>query len=152
MAETHIVVLNGKRAGDDGIRQAVRHQRESGEDIQVRVTWEPEDIPRFVREARQLKAATVIAAGGDGTINAVCSALMAYPAEKRRFSVFCRSAPLMILPPQPEYRRIKPKPCFWPPKAARSPLISAVSMNLIILSIWLRADSARKSLQIPRKP
>lgn len=83
MAETHIVVLNGKRAGDDGIRQAVRHLRESGEDIQVRVTWEPEDIPRFVREARQLKAATVIAAGGDGTINAVCSALMTYPAEKR---------------------------------------------------------------------
>lgn len=38
MAETHIVVLNGKRAGDDGIRQAVRHLRESGEDIQVRVT------------------------------------------------------------------------------------------------------------------
>lgn len=62
MAETHIVVLNGKRAGDDGIRQAVRHLRESGEDIQVRVTWEPEDIPRFVREAHQLKAATVIAA------------------------------------------------------------------------------------------
>ncbi|MQC05842.1 lipid kinase YegS [Morganella morganii] len=83
MAETHIVVLNGKRAGDDGIRQAVRHLRKSGEDIQVRVTWEPEDIPRFVREAHQLKAATVIAAGGDGTINAVCSALMAYPAEKR---------------------------------------------------------------------
>lgn len=63
MAETHIVILNGKRASDDGIRQAVSYLRDSGEDIQVRVTWEAEDIPRFVREAHHLNAATVIAAG-----------------------------------------------------------------------------------------
>ena len=83
MTTLHLLVLNGKRASDERIRHAVQHLRDAGENIQVRVTWESDDIPRFIQEAVSLNAATVIAAGGDGTINAVCNALMQLSAETR---------------------------------------------------------------------
>lgn len=42
----------------------------------MRVTWEKGDARRYVDEARQLGVATVIAGGGDGTINEVSTALI----------------------------------------------------------------------------
>lgn len=70
-----LIILNGKSAGNDTLRQAVNLLRDEGMDIQVRVTWEKGDAQRYVDEAVALNVATVIAAGGDGTINEVATAL-----------------------------------------------------------------------------
>ncbi|WLI77713.1 lipid kinase YegS [Kosakonia sp. H02] len=71
-----LLILNGKNAGDETLREAVNLLRDEGMDIQVRVTWEKGDAGRYVQEAQQLGVATVIAGGGDGTINEVASALV----------------------------------------------------------------------------
>ncbi|WP_437887504.1 lipid kinase YegS [Phytobacter sp. V91] len=70
------LILNGKSAGDDELRQAIMLLRSEGMDIQVRVTWEKGDAVRYVAEAVQAGVDTVIAAGGDGTINEVATALV----------------------------------------------------------------------------
>lgn len=49
----------------------------------MRVTWEGCDVARFVDEAFGLKVQTVIAGGGDGTINAVVTALMKFEKKHR---------------------------------------------------------------------
>ena len=69
------LVLNGKAAADDALRDAVQTARARGERVQVRVTWEPDDARRMVDEATALGANTVIAAGGDGTLGLVANAL-----------------------------------------------------------------------------
>ncbi len=69
------LILNGKSASDEAVRAAVRAQREAGVDLEVRVTWEGGDAERYVREAVGAGAAAVVAAGGDGTLHEVCSAL-----------------------------------------------------------------------------
>lgn len=58
------------------LREAIMLLREEGMTIHVRVTWEKGDAVRFVEEARKLGVATVIAGGGDGTINEVSTALI----------------------------------------------------------------------------
>ena len=68
-----LLILNGKSAGDDLLRQAIALLRSEGMDIQVRVTWEKGDAERYVAEAVQLGVETVIAGGGDGTINEAVS-------------------------------------------------------------------------------
>ncbi|AIA25311.1 lipid kinase YegS [Kosakonia sacchari] len=73
---TSLLILNGKSAGDDSLREAVTLLRDEGMDIQVRVTWEKGDAVRYVEEAQRLGVATVIAGGGDGTINEVATALV----------------------------------------------------------------------------
>ena len=77
-----LLILNGKGANEPQLREAIALLREEGVDIHVRVTWEKGDAVRFVDEALQLKVGTVIAGGGDGTINAAGG-----PAAHR--SVFC---------------------------------------------------------------
>lgn len=69
------LILNGKPAGDEAVRAAVLARREAGVDLGVRVTWEGGDAERYVREAVDDGASVVIAAGGDGTLHEVCSAL-----------------------------------------------------------------------------
>jgi lipid kinase YegS len=71
-----LLILNGKSAGDDMLREAITLLRNEGMDIQVRVTWEKGDAERYVAEAIKLGVETVIAGGGDGTINEVASALV----------------------------------------------------------------------------
>lgn len=71
------LILNGKSAGDDTVRAAVAHVRERGIEIGVRVTWEHGDAARYVDEAIADGIDTIIAAGGDGTVNEVCAALAA---------------------------------------------------------------------------
>lgn len=78
-----LLILNGKSADNAPLREAVMAQREKGQDLQVRVTWEKGDAVRYVDEAVQLGAATVIAGGGDGTINEVAAALAQVAQEKR---------------------------------------------------------------------
>lgn len=71
-----LLILNGKSAGDDMLREAINLLRSEGINIQVRVTWEKGDAERYVAEAIELGVETVIAGGGDGTINEVASALV----------------------------------------------------------------------------
>lgn len=49
----------------------------------MRVTWEHDDAQRYVAEAVERGVATVIAGGGDGTINEVAGALTLLPAAQR---------------------------------------------------------------------
>ncbi|QCT22070.1 lipid kinase YegS [Jejubacter calystegiae] len=70
-----LMIVNGKSAGDEALRTAVADMREAGHRLEVRVTWEHGDAARYLDEAVALGAQTVIAAGGDGTINEVATAL-----------------------------------------------------------------------------
>jgi lipid kinase YegS len=71
------IVLHAKLAMREDVREAVTAARERGADIEVRVTWEPGDAEQFSEDAAQNPAfGTVIAAGGDGTINAIVSGLL----------------------------------------------------------------------------
>lgn len=69
------LVLNGKAAGNDEVREAVTRWRGRGIAISVRVTWEAGDADRYVDEALAAGAQAIIAAGGDGTLSAVAAAL-----------------------------------------------------------------------------
>ena len=75
------LVLNGKSTGNDAVREAVRALRARGVAIDVRVTWEAGDAARIVAEALDAGADTLIAAGGDGTLNEVAGALAAQPGD-----------------------------------------------------------------------
>lgn len=78
-----LAILNGKNAGNEELRAAIAALRKEGCRLEVRVTWEYGDGERYVREAVALDAETVIAAGGDGTINEVATALASLPDEDR---------------------------------------------------------------------
>lgn len=69
------LILNGKAAGDDALRAAVAHWRERGITLEVRVTWEAGDAERHVSEAIAEGVDTLVAAGGDGTLSEVATAL-----------------------------------------------------------------------------
>lgn len=70
------IILHGKEAQNVALRDAVRLLRDHRYDIDVRVTWEEGDAWRLAKEARQLGVDTVVAAGGDGTLNEVVNGLM----------------------------------------------------------------------------
>lgn len=78
-----LLILNGKEAGNQDVRNAVKNLRDEGVTLHVRVTWEQGDAKRYVDEAAALAVETIIAGGGDGTINEVASALMALPESNR---------------------------------------------------------------------
>lgn len=69
------LILNGKSAGDDAVREAVAQLREQGQELKVRVTWESGDAERHVREAIAAQASLLIAGGGDGTLSEVAEAM-----------------------------------------------------------------------------
>ncbi|KRG69695.1 lipid kinase YegS [Pseudoxanthomonas dokdonensis] len=80
MPKSHwFLILNGKATDNEPLRDSVQALRKEGVVLDVRVTWEPGDAERYVREALEAGADTVIAAGGDGTINAVGNALAQDP-------------------------------------------------------------------------
>lgn len=76
-----LLVLNGKSAGEDAVRDAVMAMRNAGMPLAVRVTWEDGDAERYVREAVEAGATTVIAGGGDGTLSEVAEALAHFDAD-----------------------------------------------------------------------
>jgi lipid kinase YegS len=69
------LILNGKSAGDDALRDAVSTMRQRGIALDVRVTWEEGDAERYVAEAIADGTDTIIAAGGDGTLSEVATTL-----------------------------------------------------------------------------
>ena len=78
-----LLILNGKSAGNDLLRQAITDLRDEGVNIHVRVTWEKGDATRYIDEACRLGVETVISGGGDGTINEIATALINLDPEKR---------------------------------------------------------------------
>ncbi|MBJ7223984.1 MULTISPECIES: lipid kinase YegS [unclassified Brenneria] len=78
-----LLILNGKSAGNEELRQAVEQLRQDGYVLHVRVTWEFGDARRYVEEAVRLKVGNIIAAGGDGTINEVAGTLAVQPEAMR---------------------------------------------------------------------
>lgn len=69
------LILNGKSAGDEDLREAVHVMRSRGIALGVRVTWEGGDADRYVAEAIDDRIDALLAAGGDGTLSEVVSAL-----------------------------------------------------------------------------
>ena len=69
------LILNGKSAGDEPLRDAVTAMRERGIALSVRVTWEAGDAERYVAEAIEDGVDTLVAAGGDGTLSEVATTL-----------------------------------------------------------------------------
>ncbi|WP_148716270.1 lipid kinase YegS [Chitinolyticbacter meiyuanensis] len=83
MPDTVFLILNGKAADNAELRAAIESARQHGADLAVRVTWEAGDAARYVAEAAAAGASTVIAGGGDGTVNELTTALLALPIEQR---------------------------------------------------------------------
>lgn len=69
------LILNGKSAGDDDLRDAVTQMRTRGIALDVRVTWESGDAERYVAEAIADGVDTIVAAGGDGSLSEVATTL-----------------------------------------------------------------------------
>ena len=100
------LILNGKSAGDDALRDAVSTMRQRGIALDVRVTWEDGDAERYVSEAIADGADTIIAAGGDGTLSEVATTLAHRdePATHCPRWAWCRWAPPTISPAPPGFR------------------------------------------------
>jgi lipid kinase YegS len=75
------LILNGKSAGDDDLREAVAAMRARGVRLDVRVTWEAGDAERYVAEAIADGVDTIVAAGGDGTLSEVAANLAGRDAD-----------------------------------------------------------------------
>lgn len=69
------LVIHGKSANDEPLREAVAAMRARGIVVSPRVTWEHGDAGRHVDEALREGVDTVVAAGGDGTLSEVAAAL-----------------------------------------------------------------------------
>lgn len=72
---TSLLILNGKKAGEPAIRDAVTTLRSAGHALDVRVTWESGDVQRFVDEASDRRLNRIIVGGGDGSLNEAANAL-----------------------------------------------------------------------------
>ncbi len=70
------IILNGKAAADQGLRNAVEVMRSRGYAIEIRVTWESGDAARYAVEAVQKNVGVIVAAGGDGTVNEVVTGMV----------------------------------------------------------------------------
>ncbi|PML65256.1 lipid kinase YegS [Vibrio breoganii] len=81
------LILNGKKAGLESVREAVYALRKKGYDLQVRPTWEEGDVDRLVREAAEQGVTRLVAGGGDGTVNEVVSAILKYDLNHLELSV-----------------------------------------------------------------
>ena len=66
-ARKAMLVLHGKQAMNDELRDAVHDMRDSGWVLDVRVTWEAGDAQRLVTEALAAGYSHIVAGGGDGT-------------------------------------------------------------------------------------
>jgi lipid kinase YegS len=73
------LILNGRASEDESVREAVQAYRLQGWDLSVRVTWEGGDAARYAHEAVEDGIQTLLAGGGDGTLNEVCGALADEP-------------------------------------------------------------------------
>jgi lipid kinase YegS len=73
---TIFVLVRTRDAGDERLRAAIHQIRTAGHTVAVRVTWELDDIQRYIAEADAAAADAIVAAGGDGTIHHVVNGLL----------------------------------------------------------------------------
>lgn len=71
-----LLILHGKQAMNEQVREAVGAMRERGWSLDVRLTWEAGDAERLVREAMAGGYGYVVAGGGDGTLRDVAEAMV----------------------------------------------------------------------------
>lgn len=109
-ARKAMLVLHGKQAMNDELRDAVHDMRDSGWVLDVRVTWEAGDAQRLVTEALAAGYSHIVAGGGDGTLRDVAEA-MGRPGPMPAWYC-CRWAPPTILPRLPAFRWSLP--LRWP--------------------------------------
>ena len=76
MSRKSRIILHGKQGANQELRDAVAAVREDGHEVEVRVTWEAGDSGLFASKAAEEGIDTVIAGGGDGTVNEVLNGLM----------------------------------------------------------------------------
>lgn len=76
-----LLILHGKQALNDEVREAVKQQRELGWELAVRVTWEPGDAQRLVQEALSAGYRMLVAGGGDGTLREVAETMLEVEAD-----------------------------------------------------------------------
>lgn len=81
------LIVNGKAASDPLLRPAISQIRDSGHQLEVRVTWEGGDAARYASEAARDGVDVVIAAGGDGTVNEVAGGLLSTDAHQTAMAV-----------------------------------------------------------------
>ena len=72
-----MLILHGKQAMNEEVRNAVQGLRECGWQLDVRLTWEGGDAERLVQEALAAGYPQLIAGGGDGTLRDVVHAMAA---------------------------------------------------------------------------
>ena len=77
------LILNGKKAGLESVREAVGETRRAGHSLEVRVTWEAGDAVRLAAEAADEGVDRVIAGGGDGSVNELATGLMRLDPARR---------------------------------------------------------------------
>ena len=71
-----LLVLHGKQGLNEELRAAVTEWRQLGNELAVRVTWEPGDTARLVKEALAAGYRTLVSGGGDGTLREMAQALL----------------------------------------------------------------------------
>lgn len=76
------IILNGKKAGLEPVRSAIYKARETSK-VEVRTTWEGDDVERLVKEAVRDGCQRVVAAGGDGTVKEVVDAILQLSTDER---------------------------------------------------------------------
>ena len=76
------VILNGKKAALDPVRNAIYQARADGP-VEVRTTWEKGDVQRLVQEACAEGCTRLVAGGGDGTVKEVVDAFMRLQQKER---------------------------------------------------------------------
>lgn len=69
------LVVHGARAELPALRHVVEWVRAKGHTVRPRITWEPGDGAVFAREAIEAGADTIVACGGDGTVNEVVNGI-----------------------------------------------------------------------------
>ncbi|WDH21049.1 lipid kinase YegS [Pseudomonas chlororaphis] len=72
-----MLILHGKQALNEEVRDAVERKREEGWELAVRLTWEAGDAQRLVDEALVAGYTRLIAGGGDGTLRDIAEAMAA---------------------------------------------------------------------------
>ena len=70
-----LLILHGKQALNQDVRDAVERKRTHGWALDVRLTWEAGDAQRLVNEGLAAGHREIIAAGGDGTLRDIAEAL-----------------------------------------------------------------------------
>jgi len=86
-ARSACLVLHGKAATREDVRAAIRAVRAEGARVEVRVTYEAGDAPRFARAAAEEGFGVVVAGGGDGTVNEVAAGLIEADRPDARLAV-----------------------------------------------------------------